>query len=1027
MRHGVAGAGITPHPAPPYMKTIPPIPPQTSGFSTRIFRASAFFLLCVLGPFAVAQSTGAISGRIYNEVTGAFLAGAEVTVAGSSLRTVTDRDGTFSITGVPSGQQTISVAYAGLDSLTKTVGVRSGETALVDGPMTAGIYKLEAFAVSAWREGNSAAIARQKAADAIMNVISMDAFGNVPDGNVGQFMKRLPGVHVMTAEGEIIAIGLRGAPPALSMVTMDGAKMPAASGGSNQSTSGDRAPSVDRLPAEFIKEIEINKASLPDKAVDGLGGSANLVTKSAFDFKERVVNYRTGLNYNTYRTDQRKYTPNYAVTYMDTVMERKVGLTLNASYTKNQSSRDRLQAERVFADGRNTLVRFLDDGYMTTRYGVKGRVEYRPTAETSIGIDTNYTNYFRNYNRYQYRTNDFGGRRTIDFGRKSRADIIAAARIGDAAGATPFDSNGNPASVVPGFTDNRTELLNQAWTTQGSDEQRWGDSHKIGVYGSTKIGEWKITGQGSANPNKFINYASDNNVVMPFGLVGIVIDGSNNLDRPVLTQTAGPSIFRKDGFDKDSARLDMSRFYSTNQENLKHAQLDAQRDFATRYPFTLKAGLAWTSQHRNTYVTNPAYRFVGADGIWGPTAPGRSDDGTVIASIMQPTGTSAGGYGMFNGIYDKFNQVDVGKVKALWDNDRVHSQWVYTGAAVFDPPKLITEEVQAAYVMGKMQVAKLQIVTGARGESTDVASTGRFTDRTNPTRLQTVDREKNYKKFFPSIHFRYQVTPEFLLRASYSTSMARPAISQLIADTVIDPSAQTINQNNPGLLPTTSQSYDLSAEYYFKNSGLLTVGVFRKDLKDFIWTDSKFLGTGADNGFNGQYVGWQYNTQRNAGTAKIDGQEINYMQRLEFLPRPFNTLTLHANYTHLKTSGNYGYGIGASVGGALIDALPNFMPKTFNVGFSYDFRGFQLRVQSRYQDDFLAGYAANPLSRTYNESFWNTDASVSYKIRKELNLFCDCTNITNRWPSWYNGGASSRVFISEVYGMRLSFGVMGRF
>ena len=86
---------------------------------------------------------------------------------------------------------------------------------------------------------------------------------------------------------------------AAASVTLDGTRTAGATTGF--SPQGDRAPLIDQVPSELIKEIEITKGNTPDQSADSLGGTVNLVTKSAFDFKQRVITYRLGLNLNTYR------------------------------------------------------------------------------------------------------------------------------------------------------------------------------------------------------------------------------------------------------------------------------------------------------------------------------------------------------------------------------------------------------------------------------------------------------------------------------------------------------------------------------------------------------------------------------------------------------------------------------------------------------------------------------------------------------------------------------------------------------
>lgn len=87
---------------------------------------------------------------------------------------------------------------------------------------------------------------------------------------------------------------LRGSPPDMSMITMDGTQLTAAASG-NTVTGNGRAPVIDRTPAEFIKEVEVTKASTPDMDATGLGGSVKLITKSAFDFKQpRLTTFQAG-------------------------------------------------------------------------------------------------------------------------------------------------------------------------------------------------------------------------------------------------------------------------------------------------------------------------------------------------------------------------------------------------------------------------------------------------------------------------------------------------------------------------------------------------------------------------------------------------------------------------------------------------------------------------------------------------------------------------------------------------------------
>ena len=233
---------------------------------------------------AQAQSpgTGTVSGTVRNAGTGSYLEGVALRVAGTDLIVTTQRDGRFLLPRVPVGRQQVRAFYTGLDAKETEVVVTAGQTTDVAITLSSEIYALEAFTVAGQREGNAAAITRQRYAENIKNVVSTDAYGNVADGNIGNFLQNLTGVAVNKEAGDVVGIGLRGAPPELNSVTLDGARTAGAVAGF--SPQGDRAALIDQIPADFIKEIEITKGNTPDQAADSLGGTVNLVTKSAFDF-----------------------------------------------------------------------------------------------------------------------------------------------------------------------------------------------------------------------------------------------------------------------------------------------------------------------------------------------------------------------------------------------------------------------------------------------------------------------------------------------------------------------------------------------------------------------------------------------------------------------------------------------------------------------------------------------------------------------------------------------------------------------
>jgi len=322
--------------------------------------------------------------------------------------------------------------------------------------------------------------------------------------------------------------------------------------------------------------------------------------------------------------------------------------------------------------------------------------------------------------------------------------------------------------------------------------------------------------------------------------------------------------------------------------------------------------------------------------------------------------------------------------------------------------------------MAKAKTGALLTTAGARVETTELEASGILSDPQNPTQT-SVRKEGSYSRVFPSVHFKYRMAANLLARASYTTSAQRPGIGDITPTTTVNYSAAsgsgTVTQNNPNLKPQFAQNYDLMLEYYFKSSGLVSAGVFRKDIKDFIVSTTGFVGEGPGNGFSGRYAGFNLNTNTNAPTAKVQGLEFDYNQPLGFLPAPFNRLRLFGNYTFLKTEGRYS-------GGA--DELVNFVPRTYNVGASMPWRRLEGRVSYNYKDGFLVVYSTDPTAMNRNTPDRSLDVGLKYKVREELSLYVDVVNLLNPGTYWYNIDRS-RVVKYQLTGVRLTCGFSGRF
>ncbi|MSU48285.1 MAG: TonB-dependent receptor [Opitutus sp.] len=770
-------------------------------------------------------------------------------------------------------------------------------------------------------------------------------------------------------------------------------------------TQGDRGAQSDLIPAEFIKEVELTKAPTPDMAADSIGGSTNLVTKSALDFKEDVLTYRLGANYNTHRKDLKNFTPNGAMTWLTRIgAGRDIGMALSLSYSDTEAPRDRAQMQRLEADGRNTQARTLTNVNQRVRAGTGLKFDYKLSDRTTVSLKFQHNYYFFDSNRLVYAASVTGARRVASYGVVSRAQIEA--------GSQPRDAANVQAGVAPGYTDSYTEMLNATWSFDGDNNEKTGRQYLFDTTLRSKLGgDQDLSFQASYAPS---NFKSNLRTLVTSFLpgIGMGIDTRANRSRPEFRQTYGPSIL--------FGQTDLTRYTTqmqqqpeTGLEEAANVKADYRKRFrALDLPVDFKAGGAYRQQHRNLTVGRPNWNLTGPDGIVG-----NADDNLAQFIMAQPA------YTVFNssGVWPALPGIDFKKAwRAFNDQPQLFRP---IGTSVTAAPSFsdITENILGAYTQGRVQLGTLNLLAGVRFEKTDVEASGQNNDPRRPT-VTRVKRDSGYDQWFPSVHAKYEFRPGLIGRASFSTGAARPNMSDLYPTTTVGYNTATglgtVTQNDAGLKAQYSKNYDVSLEYYFEPAGVISAGVFRKNIRDFIARGAEDIPAGVENGFGGDFAGFTLNTTTNQGSAKIEGFELNGSLQLSMLPKPFNGIRVFANYTKMKTQGTYANGVAELVA---------FVPETVNAGFSFLWGKVEFRTAYVFTGGFLTGFNVIEAQQTRRRPLETTDFSVQYKISPRYALFLDVINAFNRWPEFYTGRDQGRVTISDLYGARLNMGLTGRF
>ncbi|MCC6415961.1 MAG: carboxypeptidase-like regulatory domain-containing protein [Opitutaceae bacterium] len=266
---------------------------------------------------AFAQGAGSVSGRVENALSGNSLNLAKITVKGGNRDYFTNDYGDYQISGLPAGEVELTFAFTGLVSKTIAVTVTSGGNTVQNVSLANARYEsrvadsgetveLDAFAVTAERDTNAASIAanEQRYSANLKNVVSADAFGDVTEGNVGEFMKFLPGVSVDYVAADVRTMAVRGFADNFTSISVNGARMASASSGASS-----RSFEFEQVSINNMARIEVTKAPLPSMPADSLGGAVNMVSKNAFERKGAAFKYRVYLSANSEDLDLFSKTP----------------------------------------------------------------------------------------------------------------------------------------------------------------------------------------------------------------------------------------------------------------------------------------------------------------------------------------------------------------------------------------------------------------------------------------------------------------------------------------------------------------------------------------------------------------------------------------------------------------------------------------------------------------------------------------------------------------------------------------------
>lgn len=317
---------------------------------------------------------GVIRGRVSDDLLKTTLPGATVAQKGTSNGTTTDVNGEYTLR-VPSGDVEIEVTYIGYRTYSETITIPEDGIVELNFKLINDVTELRNITVTGILQGQQRALNQQKTADNIRNVVSADQIGRFPDPNVAEALQRVPAVNIERDQGEGRYVLVRGLAPQFTNISINGEQIPSPE-------AGVRYVALDAVPADQLASIEVSKALTPDMDGDAIGGSVNLITRTA-QSEEMNVSASALAGYNNISG---KTNLQGSLELSKRFLNNKLGVMLNGSYYATERG-----SENWERDGNDFELR--DYALTRTRTGLSSTIDYKINEQHSL--------YFRTlYNRF---------------------------------------------------------------------------------------------------------------------------------------------------------------------------------------------------------------------------------------------------------------------------------------------------------------------------------------------------------------------------------------------------------------------------------------------------------------------------------------------------------------------------------------------------------------------------------------------------------------------------------------------------
>lgn len=824
--------------------------------------------------------------------------------------------------------------------------------------------------ITGQRRAQYEAIADKRESFSVMDAISSDDIGKLPDHNTAAALRRIPGMSVQEDQGEPRFPVLRGLQSTYNRTTVDGAMISGVD-------SGGRTVPLDIVPSVMAGRIEVIKTVMPEHDANAIGGVINIATRSAFDAKGPFFNGIASYGIYEQHGDVRNSKPSY-----------RLGFAAGTTFGANDEwgivigvSQEQLDYDIPQIEVASPSVREYNDAGVAVDSGAANG--------NGIQVPTQHRLFW--YNNTKQRT---GGNaklewRPSDSFRWEMSGIVARTEDDE----ERIEYRIEPAGNVLDQTETSGRFnagriitqLNQPITKRfiavGRTAFAWDAQDDLTLDGDAvfSMGRLRV-------PNSSIEFRTPQNSNFGFSYDTSDFYPVFNLTNPA----AGldPENFllqqQRDNLEKSTEKSSQFRL------NLTHG------DDSVDGGLKLKTGGVVRLTSRESRNERTDYKAV--SGFTYSMAEVVTDGPSKL-------------------IRDKFAipiRIDADAFPAFYEANKANFT-VTKGSIANDYD--VNEDVYAAYVQASTRIGDVTLLGGLRFEHTKVSSDAyRGVDGV----LTPITTKGSYSNWLPSFHLRWNVSDRFVVRGAYTNTIGRGDYSSINAAETLnfDGSQPTISRGNPNLKPRESRGFDLSLEFYPKD-GLISAALFHKKISNEIFSltsqEQLDIGRGLET--------VQITTPRNAENATIQGLELNLQQALTFLPSPFDGFGINANATFLDTKFTFLTGAGPRVTGLFMQ------PDTvWNASIYYQKDRFEARLSYNYIGGFLETiHDTIPNADQYWKDRGTLDANISYRLTDNLTVYAEGQNLNNAGRRELTGPGRTYLQESAEYGRTFWLGVAANF